>query len=508
MNVEASTDQDLANQPSTNQEPPAHKLDKYLDAGYDYEEPHRGDIRTGEVLEVNDRGVVVDIGLKREGFVPAEDLTRLDEKTRSEVQVGKEVSVFVLRPWDKEGHPILSIHQACLHEDWIQAQEMMKQGELYEGEITSFNRGGLIVPFGKIRGFVPASQVVGMPRRLSAEERRRRMDEMVGERIGLKIIEVDRRRRRLIFSQRRALRAWQELQREQLIKELSKGEVRHGKVTDITGFGAFVDLGGADGLIHISELSWRRVEDPREVVKVGQELDVYVLNVDRERKRIALSLKKLEPDPWDLVDEHYHEGQLVEGKVTRVLDFGAFVQLDIGVEGLLHTSEMIGTPELSPSDIVHSGDKLLVKIVRIESRRRRIALSARQVRKSEWERWVAEQQATQEEEEEAVGAEAKEETVAQETEASADTEAKKDPPPPSEAVTSVEAEGGEDVSAETTVDTEAEEKEAPRPEAATSEPSDEDAAAADAEKSTTGATVLSEAEALSVDISSEAASVQ
>jgi small subunit ribosomal protein S1 len=506
MNVEASTDQDLANQQPTDQEAPAHKLDKYLDAGYGYEEPHRGDIRTGEVLEVNDRGVVVDIGLKREGFVPAEDLTRLDEKTRSEVQVGNEVSVFVLRPWDKEGHPILSIHQACLHEDWVRAQEMMKQGELYEGEITSFNRGGLIVPFGKIRGFVPASQVVGMPRRLSAEERRRRMDEMVGERIGLKIIEVDRRRRRLIFSQRRALRAWQELQREQLIKELSKGEVRHGKVTDITGFGAFVDLGGADGLIHISELSWRRVEDPREVVKVGQELDVYVLNVDRERKRIALSLKKLEPDPWDLVDDHYHEGQLVEGKVTRVLDFGAFVQLDIGVEGLLHTSEMIGTPELSPSDIVHSGDTLLVKVVRIESRRRRIALSARQVRKSEWERWVAEQQAAQEEE--AVSAETKEETVAQEAETSVGAEAKEEVPSPSETVSSIEAEEEKDAEAETAVDAEAEEKEAPRSEAATGEPSDEDTAVAEAEKSVTSATELSEAEALSIDVPSEAASVQ
>jgi small subunit ribosomal protein S1 len=167
-----------------------------------------------------------------------------------------------------------------------------------------------------------------------------------------------------------------------------------------------VDLGGADGLIHVSELSWGRVDNPRQVLKVGQEVDVYVLDVDRQRKRIALSLKKLQPDPWTIVDDHYRVGQLVEGRVTRVLDFGAFVELDLGVEGLLHASEMIGTPELPPSDIVHPGETLLVKIIRIESRRRRLALSARQVRKSEWEHWVAEQQTAREAEEAAAREEA------------------------------------------------------------------------------------------------------
>jgi small subunit ribosomal protein S1 len=180
------------------------------------------------------------------------------------------------------------------------------------------------------------------------------------------------------------------------MSQLTQGETRRGTVTSITNFGAFVDLGGADGLIHVSELSWGRVDNPRQVIKVGDELEVYVLDVDQQRKRIALSLKKLQPDPWTIVDEHYHQGQLVEGHVTRVLDFGAFVELGLGVEGLLHASEMIGTPELPPNEIVHPGEKLLVKIIRIDSRRRRLALSARQVRKSEWERWVAEQQQIQE----------------------------------------------------------------------------------------------------------------
>ena len=399
MNTEVTNDQGTTDQDLPNKDAIAHAMDDYLTNGYDYQAPKRGDIRTGVIVDTHDQGLVVDIGSKREGLVPAEDLERLDEEVRSEIQVGITVPVFVLRPEDKEGRPILSIHQARMYEDWLKAEEMMGSGELYEGEVAGFNRGGLIVRFGKIRGFVPASQIVGLPRRLREEQRRQRLETMIGQKMGLKIIEVDRHRRRLIFSQRRALRAWQELQRERVITELTEGETRHGQVTSITNFGAFVDLGGADGLIHVSELSWGRVDNPRQVLKVGDEVDVYVLDVDRERKRIALSLKKLQPDPWTIVDDHYRVGELVEGRVTRVLDFGAFVELDLGIEGLLHTSEMIGTPELPPSDIVHPGEKLLVKIIRIESRRRRLALSARQVRKSEWERWIAEQQTAHEAEE-------------------------------------------------------------------------------------------------------------
>jgi small subunit ribosomal protein S1 len=194
--------------------------------------------------------------------------------------------------------------------------------------------------------------------------------------------------------------------------QLTEGETRRGKVTSITNFGAFVDLGGADGLIHVSELSWSRVGHPSDVLEVGEEVDVYVLDLDWKRKRIALSLRKLQPDPWTMVDDHYRAGQLVEGLVTRVVDFGAFVQLDLGVEGLLHVSEMIGTPELSPSDIVHAGETLLVKIIRIESQRERIALSAKQVQRDEWERWVAERQAAADEEEKAAS-EAEVETTAE-----------------------------------------------------------------------------------------------
>jgi len=418
MDMETITDQDpnkhnLPNpssidQNATGQDVSDQGMDEYLTNGYDYQALHRGDLRTGVIEEISESGLVVDIGFKREGFVYADDLERLDEKTRSEIQPGATIPVLVIRPENREGQPILSVYQAHLQEDWLKAEQMMKDGELYEAEVSDYNRGGLIAQFGKIRGFIPASQIVGLPRRMREEQRRQRLADMIGQRIGLKIIEVDRQRRRLIFSQRQALRAWQELERDRVMDQLSEGETRHGRVTSITNFGAFVDLGGADGLIHVSELSWGRVDNPRQMLKVGDEVDVYVLNVDRQRKRIALSLKKLQPDPWTMVDDHYRVGQLVEGRVTRVLDFGAFVELDLGVEGLLHSSEMIGTPELSPSDIIHARETLLVKIIRIDSRRKRLALSAKQVRRDEWERWVAEQQAAREAEREAAALEARE----------------------------------------------------------------------------------------------------
>ena len=412
-------------QPSPEPSMADQDLDQYLTDEFDYKAPSRGDLRTGVVIQVDESGVLVDCGYKREGYVPAADLNGLDDEYRAGIVVGAEVPVFVVRAENREGQPTLSLQQARLYDDWLKAEQLLASGEPYGGVVSGFNRGGLVVKYGEIRGFVPASQVVGMPRRLPENERRERLEAMVGREIGLRVIEVDRYRRRLIFSQRRALRAWQELKREQVMNELSEGETRHGQVTDITSFGAFVDLGGADGLVHVSEISWKRVNNPRDVLRVGQEVDVYVLNVDQQRKRIALSLKKLLPDPWTLVDEQYRIGQLVEGRVTRVLDFGAFIELDLGIEGLLHVSEMIGAPELQPSEILQPRQTALLKIIRIDSHRKRLALSAKQVRQSEWERWMAEQQvarlaaAAEAEAEAEAQAEAEAETAAAAAEAAA-----------------------------------------------------------------------------------------
>jgi small subunit ribosomal protein S1 len=490
MNTDTSINQSPSDEDHAEQAPTVQGLDEYLTDKYNYQVPRRGDIRMGVVMEMNEQGVVMDIGSKREGLVPAEDLTRLDEETRSQIQAGASVRVFVIRTADMDGRPVLSIHQACLYEDWIEAERMMGSGELYEGEISSYNRGGVIVKFGKIRGFVPASQIVGLPRRLREEQRRQRLEAMIGQRVGLKIIEVDRQRRRLIFSQRRAVRAWQELQRERVMAELTEGETRQGKVTSITDFGAFVDLGGADGLIHVSELSWSRVENPREVLRIGDEVDVYILNVDQQRKRIALSLKKLQPDPWTLVDDRYSGGQLIEGRVTRVLDFGAFIELDLGVEGLLHAREMMGTPELSPSDIVQPNETILVKIIRIDSRRRRLDLSAKQVRQDEWERWAAEQQAVQESQEAEEEAAVLEEEIAvseavviAEAAAAAEEETAA-PEPEAETTEAAEEEAAapdEEMAVSEAVEPAEEETAAPEPEAEITEAAEEEAAAPEEE---------------------------
>jgi small subunit ribosomal protein S1 len=385
------------------------QLEEYLTEGeYDYQLPKRGDIHTGVVVEIGDRGAIVDAGFKRDGIVPAGDLDRLDEETRKSIQPGDEVAVAVRKPQDQEGRLILSIYQALVQEDWQEAEKMLEEGKIYEGEISGYNRGGLLVPFGRIRGFIPASHTVGMPRGLKGEERRERLADMVGEKVGLKVIEVDRHRRRLILSQRQARRAWQKIQRKRVMDELSEGKTVSGTVTGITDFGAFVDLGGADGLIHISELSWRQVDDPREVVEVGDKVEVYVLNLDWDRTRIALSLKRLKPNPWSQVADHYEVEELVEGRVSRVLDFGAFVQLDLGVEGLLHISEMTGASQLSPTEILQTGQRVLVKIIGIDTHKQRITLSARQVHRDQWEQWMAQHKITAEEEEAPKAAEAPE----------------------------------------------------------------------------------------------------
>jgi len=418
--------QDVADLEMSDQALLEQQLEDYLaQEEYDYQLPRRGDIHKGIVIEIGSQGAIIDAGFKRDGIVQIEDMDRLDDETREGIQPGDEISVAVDDPRDDDGRLILSIYQALVQEDWLKAETMMKENELYEGEVSGYNRGGLLVPFGRIRGFIPASHVVGMPRGLRGEERRQRLEEMVGEEVGLKIIEVDRQRRRLIFSQRQARRAWQRVQRARVMEELKEGETCEGTVTGITDFGAFVDLGGADGLIHISELSWKQVDDPREVLEIGDEVEVYILNLDWKRKRIALSLKRLQPNPWSQVPEHYQENQLVEGKVSRVLDFGAFVELDIGVEGLLHISEMTGTSQLSPEEIVEQGEKVLVKILSIDTHKERIALSARQVHRDEWERWMTENKiAPEAQKEEEAEVEAKAEVEEVEEEAEAEVEAK------------------------------------------------------------------------------------
>ena len=364
-------------------------MDKLLQEGYDYKRPRRGDIRRGVVLSVGPDRVVLDLGLKRDGTVSAADLQRLGQDTAVSIQVGDEVPAFILKPEGRDGNIPVSLYRARREQDWLETEELLANREVWEGEVTGYNRGGLVVPFGKVRGFVPASQIDRFPRRLEPGEKQRRLAALVGQRLPLKVTEVDRRRRRLILSERAGRRAWRRKQRQRLLNELCEGDVVRGTVSTLRNFGAFVDLGGADGLAHISELSWGRVRHPREVVRVGDEVDVYVLRLDHERKRIGLSLKRLQPDPWTLVDEKYEVGQLVEGVVTNVVRFGAFIEIEPGLEGLLHVSEFADIAPRDPRGLVKEGDRLLVRIIRIQGWRRRMGLSLRQVSEAEWEAWVA-----------------------------------------------------------------------------------------------------------------------
>jgi len=366
------------------------ELDEFLEGEeYAYHHPQRGDIRKGVILSIGPEEIVVNIGLKREGIVPSSDLEKLGEEAVSELEVGGEVPVFILKPRDQDGNMIVSLHRARLEQDWLNAQELLASSEVWEGVASGHNRGGLVVPFGKVRGFVPASQITNFPRRLPPDQRESKLAEMVGRKLHLRVIEVDRRRRRLVFSERAGEREWREQRRERLMQELCEGDIVHGTVSNLCNFGAFVDVGGADGLVHVSELSWQRVRHPREVLQVGEEVDVYVLRLDYERKRIGLSIKRLQPEPWTLIDDRYDVGQLVEGTITKVTGFGAFALIKEGVEGLIHISELAEPAPNHPSEIVQEGERLLLRIVKLDVRRRRLGLSLKRVLQSEWDEWAA-----------------------------------------------------------------------------------------------------------------------
>ncbi|MGQ9598114.1 MAG: 30S ribosomal protein S1 [Anaerolineae bacterium] len=355
---------------------------------WDYQQPRRGQIRNGVILAIRDQEIIVDVGAKREGIVPFTDMQRLGREALAKLSVGDVVPVYILRSEDQDGNLLVSLNMARQEQAWLHAHELAESGALFEDRVIGYNKGGLVMSVGDLRGFIPASQIPGFPRALGQEERIKRLSEMVGQRLRVKVVEINRRKRRLILSATVAERQWRQEQRESLLAELREGEVRRGIVSSLCPFGAFVNLGGADGLIHLSELSWHSVRHPKEILKVGDEVEVYVLHLDREKQRIALSLKRLQPEPWALVEDKYELGQLVEGVVTNVVDFGAFARIEDGVEGLIHISELAEGTISHPRDVVRKGDLLLLRIIRIDPRRKRLGLSLKRVLESEWVEWA------------------------------------------------------------------------------------------------------------------------
>jgi small subunit ribosomal protein S1 len=361
-----------------------HPMNALMEEAFKFEKLKRGDIVDGVIVSVAPTEVLVDVGAKSEGLVPSKELERLGREGLESLKVGDTIPVYVVRPEDRDGNLILSIRRAEEESDWRQAQVMFEEGKAFESQVFGFNKGGLIVRLGKLRGFVPASQLARPHQGSNNQQPEERWAHLVGELLSVKIIEINRKRKRLILSERAATRQLREAQKEKLLDELRVGQVRHGVVSSLTDFGAFVDLGGADGLIHLSELSWNRSTKPNDILRVGQEVEVYILNVDPVKKRIALSLKRLEPEPWTTVESNYYVGQLVEGTITRLANFGAFALVNDEIEGLIHISELSSGRINHPQEVVREGEKHVMRIIRIDPKRRRMGLSLKRVADPEY----------------------------------------------------------------------------------------------------------------------------
>ena len=394
---------------------PSSDMGELLDSMEAIKPLRRGDVVEGIVMRADIDGIFVNIGHKAEGVVPPAEMRSLNAEELKALQVGDQIITLVIRPETADRAAILSVDRAIGEQGWRVLEKAMEAEEGIEGIIVGFNRGGAIVESEGVQGFVPMSQLVSVPREYfrgmqeaaeatqnreapageigngstgegepaeaspePEEPRKDPLDDEVGKSLQLRVLEVNRGRNRAIFSERQALQELREAQKARLIEELTEGETRRGRVTGISSFGAFVDLGGADGLIHISELSWESVGTPEEVVKLGEELDVYVLRVDAENKKIALSLRRLQPEPWETINDRYTVGDLVDAKVTKLTNFGAFARVEGSVEGLIHISELTDRMVNHPQEVVREGDELKVKILRIEPERRRLGLSLKQ----------------------------------------------------------------------------------------------------------------------------------
>ncbi len=374
--AEAPQEQAQAEQAQAEQaQTPAVESMESLMASHDayeesFKELKRGEFMTGKVIQINEDGAMVDIGYKTEGFVPTNQLTHRKDATVSDVvEVGQEIKVVVLRVNHAEGQVLLSKRQADVEAAWIGIIEAHEKGETIEATCVEQVKGGLIVDIG-LRGFVPASHVDLRP--VSD------LSDFVGEVMKLKILEIDRNRRKVVLSRKKALEEQREKMKEQTLSELVEGQIINGEVARLTNFGAFVNLGGVDGLVHISEMSWKRIKHPSEIVRVGEAVDVRVLGVDPKKERISLSLKQARPDPWQDMDKNFGVGTVVQGKVTKLAKNYAFVEVEDGVEGLVPLSELSEFRVSKSSDVLTVGQDVKVRVIDLKPDQRRMTLSVRQ----------------------------------------------------------------------------------------------------------------------------------
>lgn len=330
-----------------------------------------GDMVEGEVVRVDDEGIVVSVGLKTEGFVSLQEMRTLTLEEKEQLRPGDKLWLTLLRGERAGEMALLSLDQARQEQLWRELQENLDSGSTVAAKVVDHNRGGLVVDVRGIRGFVPISHAAPA----STGGREKDLALRVGEEAQVHILEVDQSREKLVLSERALWQQRKDEARRRFIAGLEEGTLVTGKVASLRGFGAFVNLGDADGLIPISELSWTMIKSPDEVVSVGDQVQVQVLKVDRENGRISLSLKRTQPEPWETVPERYNEGDIIEGIVTRLADFGAFVKLEDWVEGLIHISELSPRRLSHPKEMVYQGQKVKVQILGIDTKNRRISLS-------------------------------------------------------------------------------------------------------------------------------------
>jgi small subunit ribosomal protein S1 len=343
--------------------------------------PQPGEIRTGVVASISPTQILVSVGAKSEGLITGREFETIPAEERAALQLGQEILVYVLNAEDDNGNVVLSYTRAQEQKGWAEVEKMLEDSATFEGRVDGFNKGGIIVPVYGLRGFIPASQL-SISRRMAVtgDTPDQRYAKMIGEPISVRVIEVDRKRRRLILSERAASSETRQSIKERVIESLKEGESYTGKVTSLADFGAFVNVNGADGLVHLSEISWDRVQHPSEILEVGQEIKVKVINIDREKRRIGLSIRALQSDPWKTKVEKFKVGQLVEGVITRLTKFGAFARLEGDLEGLIHISEISENRIEHPKEAgLHEGDVVTLRVIRIDPDQRRIGLSLRKV---------------------------------------------------------------------------------------------------------------------------------
>jgi small subunit ribosomal protein S1 len=351
---------------------------------YDVDKPQQGEMLKGTILDIQDSSIVLDVGFKRDAIIPGQDIERVDPEIRDNLSIGDEIFVSVIRTPMGDDDLLVSLQRGLTYKTWIKADELAQSNEQVELEVVDQNRGGLLVAFENLRGFIPNSHIPAIRRGTSTQLAGEIKSEMIGKTLPVKVIEVDQKERRLVFS----ARVVQKGQREKRLNEIEIDSVVKSRVVNIVDFGVFVDLDGVDGLVHKSEIDWERIPHPSKIFKLGDEIEVKVIGIDKEKERVSLSRKILLPNPWLKHVEKFQVGDLVEGLVVSVLDFGAFIELTEGLQGLVHVSEIGYANTEDPKAVVKKGDPVLVKIMSIDPDRERISLSMRRVPISDQMEWI------------------------------------------------------------------------------------------------------------------------